>query len=116
MDKIKREYSYRTTDRELHVGKGAAERAKKHQRRIDFRATVKSLIPEAHKIFKIEDTYSTDDGETDEELLLLRVEECVGIDVSDFKDFVDYFVDLYMGIPEIVELLQLIDRKFKKFK
>jgi len=116
MDKIKREFSYRTTDGTLHTGKIAAKKATEHQKRINFRATVRSLIPEAHKIFKIEDTYSTDDGETDEELLLLRVEECTVIDVSNFKDFVDYFVDLYMGIPEIVELLQLIDRKFKKFE
>lgn len=116
MDKIKREYSYRTTDGMLYSGRNAAKKALEHQKRVDFRTTLKSLIPEAHKIFKIEDAYDTDDGDTDEDLLLQRIYDIIYIECEDFKDFIKMFTDLYIEIPEMVEFLQLIDQQFKKFK
>ena len=110
MSEIKREYAYRTTDGETFTGKNAEERAKDHQKRVDFRIAVKGMIPEACKIFGLEDV------DVDEVNFLERVDNCSYIDCNDFGEFVDGFVDLYIEVPEIVKFLQLIERKFKEFK
>jgi len=116
MNKIKREYSFRTADGTLYSGKNAEKRAKEHQKRVDFNKTIEDMVPEVRKIFDIKDADTADDGDTDESKLLEKVGDHVLIVCDDLKELVGRLVDMYIEIPEIVTLLVFIRDKFGKFK
>jgi hypothetical protein len=116
MSEIKREYAYRTTDGKLHSGTNAAICAKTYQKRLDFRKTIKSMIPAVEEIFGLEDLRDGDDGDTDETVLIEKVNETLLCDFNDLEDLIHGFVDLQIDIPEFEKFLILIKERFKKFK
>lgn len=116
MNKIKREYSYRTTDDKLFSGQNAVQRAKGHQRRVSFRKTIVDIVPAAEEIFNLKDTHNCSEGATNEDILLDEINECLYCDVEDLEDLVTRFTNLQMAIPEFVTLLVLIKNRFKRFE
>lgn len=115
MDKIKREFAYRTSDDKVFSGKNAAKKAKEHQKRVDFRNTVKEIIPAAEKIFGLKDLDDVSTG-SDETELIDKLNNELSFECDDFDEWVRRFVDLYMEVPEIVEFFQFVEDKFKDFK
>jgi len=107
MDKVKRVYSYKTTDDKVFSGKDAAKRAKEHQKRVDFKNTIEKIIPEMEKIFKLEDT---------DEYLINKMNGELLYECDDFDDLIERFVDIYLEIPEIAKCFQLIENRVKNFK
>lgn len=111
MDKIKREYSFRTTDGVLHSGGNAAKRAKEHQKMVDFHKAIKGMIPEVRRIFNIKDAHTTD-----ESILLEKVGDHMLVDCDDLEELVGRLVDVYIEIPEIVTLFTFIKDRFERFR
>lgn len=69
MDKIKREWSYETSDGRIFTGKSAREKAKEHQKKLNFRKDIKGIIPETRKISNLSKSNEHGDEETDEDIL-----------------------------------------------
>jgi len=98
MDKITREWSYKTSDGKLFSGKSAKKEAQNYQKRINLRESVKDLIPAAHKIFNIKKSNPHENGETDEDLVIDRINEEFGWEANTFERALNYLVLLYQKI------------------
>ena len=116
MDKIKREFSYRTTDGKLHSGKNAAKKAKEHQRIVDFGKTIKNIIPVTEDLFNLKDVHDESDGNTDETILIDKINECLFCKFDNLEDLIYGFVDLQIDIPEFADFLVFIKNQLEKFK
>ncbi|TET61145.1 MAG: hypothetical protein E3J47_05925 [Candidatus Stahlbacteria bacterium] len=109
MNKIKREFSYRTTDGTLHSGKNAAKKAKEHQKRIDFRNTMKKILPEIEKILNIEYT-------NDETVLVDKLNNELSFACDTLDEWLKRIVALYIEVPAIIQVFKFIEDEFKAFK
>lgn len=118
MSKVKREYSYRTTDDKIFTGKLAKEKARSHQKRLNFRGVIKNIVPEARKIFNIDKSYllKDEDGETNEDRLIDKINDEFSWDMNDFEDFLHYFTNICLEIPELSKFMQFVDKKFDEYK
>ncbi len=114
MKRIKREYSFRTTDGTLHSGKKAEKKAIEPQKSIDFKKTIKDVIPEMGKIFNLRDL--CDYGDTDEAALVDKINETLFYECDDFYGLIRRLVNIYLEVPEIVECFQLIKCRFENHK
>ena len=116
MGKIKREWSYTTSDGKAFLGKSAAKNAKNHQKRLNFRKSIKDATPQVRRIFNISESDPHEDGETDEDEFLDKVNSELDWDCRDFKDFLNWLVTAYFKIPELPEFFQFIKKEFIKYK
>lgn len=116
MDKIKREWSYKTSDGKVFFGKFAAKKAKEHQKRLNFRETIRAIIPQARRIFNINEPDSHEDGETDDEMFLDKINDQFSWDVEDFECFLNWIIAIYLEIPELSKFFQFIEEKFDEYK
>lgn len=116
MDKIKREWSYKTSDGKVFLGKSAVKNAENHQKRLNFRESIKDAIPQARKIFNIPEPDFHKDGEIDEDEFLDKVNNELDWDCRDFKDFLNRLVTAYFEIPELPEFFQFIKKEFNEYK
>ena len=113
MDKIKRAWTYTTSDGRSFSGKSAAKEAKEHQRKLNFKEDIKSIIPRAREIFNIAGPNPCDeDGETNEELFLNKVLVELDWDGADFEDFLSWLITAYLEIPELFRFFQFIEEKW----
>lgn len=112
MEEIKREWSYKTSDGKLFTGKSAGKKAEDYQKRLNFRKNVRDIIPEAHKIFNINGPDPHEDGESDEEQFLDKVNDEFNWDNDNFEGFLYQLVTIYFGIPELPKFFQFIEEKF----
>ena len=116
--KIRKENTYYTSDNTPFTGKNALEKAKQHQREFDFGKNAKKLIPEARKIMDLPEIneingYGSEIKTVEEVDLTERISYWVDDEIETFEDILDHFVELYIDVPEIVKLLNFIDKKFK---
>lgn len=116
MDKIKREWSYKTSDGKLFTGKFAAKEAKEYQKRLNFKESIKDIIPEARKIFGIGKPNPHESGETTEEKFLDRINDEFNWDVEDFEEFLNWIIIIYLETPGLSELLQFVEEKFDEYR
>jgi hypothetical protein len=116
MDKIKQEWSYKTSDGTLFSGKFAKRKAQAHQKKINFRESVKDLIPAAHEIFGIKKPNLHEDGETDEEIVVDRLNAEFGWEANTFEEALNYLVILYLEIPELSGFFQFLEGKLDEYK
>ena len=111
MDKITREWSYKTSDGKLFSGKSAKKEAQDCQKRINLRESVKDLIPAAREIFKIKKPNQYEDEETDEEMLVDKINKEFGYETNTLEETLNYLVLLYLEIPELSKFFQLLEKK-----
>jgi len=116
MDKVKRVYSYKTTDGKTFSGKNAAEKAKEHQKRVNFIDAIGEIMPEMEEIFKLEDGHTSDGGDTDESELVDVMNDELLYQCDDFDELIRRFVDVYLEVPGIAKCFQLIEHRFKDSK
>ena len=116
MDKIKREWSYKTSDGKLFTGKFAAKKAKEYQKRLNFRESINNLAAGAREIFNVDKPNRQEDGKTDEELLIEKLNDKFGWDIDSFEEFLHELVTMYLEIPELSKFFQFVEEKFDEYK
>jgi len=107
--RITRGNAYQATDGKWFYGKGALDRAKEYQKRVDFRNLRKKIAATARLFFKVTD--EGDDGTDSEEEFCERLSDNIDWDVSTFDEFIDRFMDLFIMFPEHLEELVALLKK-----
>ena len=110
MSKIKREYSYRTTDNKVFVGKYAKDDATRHQSEVDFDDKVAGTMFAAYSIFNV--NTRTDNKEKVIKMAkdikrTFRYNKC-----ESFEDIVRGLVRLHSDMPEVTKFFNHISNAF----
>lgn len=116
MKNITREWSYKTSDGKVFLGESAEEKAKEYQKRLNFKRTIKDIIPKAREILNIEEPNPHEDGVSDEEKLLDKMDNKLYWSGEDFKDFLYWLITIYFEIPELSKFFQFVEEKFDEYK
>jgi len=103
--RIKRGNSYQTTDGKWFYGKGALDKAKDHQRYVDFLSVKKEIVRKARIIFNVKE--GKDDLSSKELKFIDRCDKELGMEIEEFGEFVDNILDLFVLFP--VELTAFVD-------
>lgn len=110
---ITQEWSYRASDGKLFCGKFAKKQAQDYQKGIDFKETVRSLIPAAHKVFNIKESRLRNEAGESEEIVTGKINEEFGWEADTFGKSLHYLATLYLNLPELSKLFQLFEKKFE---
>lgn len=118
MKKVIHVSSYQTEDKQLFSGKDALQKAKEHQKELNFVKNIKDLHPEAQKIFNIAKIHrgpNINSFDVDGLLRKFRLAESIW-DIGNFEELLHCLVSLYLEIPELSEFFKFIEKRFNEYK
>lgn len=114
MKKVIHVSSYQTEDKQLFSGKDALQKAKEHQRKLNFMKNIKKLYPKAQKIFNLAKESNINSPDVDKLLRKFRLDESIW-DIGNFEEFLYCLVSLYLEIPELSDFFKFIEKRFNSY-